>query len=431
MQHLTPTRRRFLQSSTAAALTLSALPAATYARIPGANQKLGIGIIGVGGQGGFSLHSLAPLENIVVLCDVDSKRVEKERAAHKNAAFTQDFREVVERKDIDAVAVCTPDHTHAPIAMAALKANKHVYCEKPLCHTVYEVLALMNEARRRKLVTQMGTQIHAGENYRRVVEIIQSGILGPIQEVHTWVGVSYAAKDFPADTPPIPEGLNYDLWLGPAAYQPYHKDFLPFWWRKYWKFGTGAFGDMACHHMDLPKWALGLGMPISIEAEGSPLHANGCPEWVIARYLFPRAEGGEPLPVTWYDGGKRPPQFAAGKLPEWGNGNLFVGAKGMLLADYGRYQLLPKAEFKEFKPTPKIPKSIGHHKEWCEAIKGNGQPLCRFDYSGPLSLAVLLGTVAYRSGQKLEWDHDKNWVGNSTPKVEALLKKEYRQGWSL
>jgi predicted dehydrogenase len=423
-------RRRFLQGSVAT-VAVSTLTASSYARILGANQKLGIGIIGVGGQGGFSLGNLAAIENIVALCDVDSKRVEKERAQHSRASFTQDFRDVIDRKDIDAVAVCTPDHNHAPIAMAALKANKHVYCEKPLCHTIYEVLALINEARQRKLVTQMGTQIHASDNYRRVVDIIQAGVIGPIKEVHTWVGGTYAAKDFPTDRPPVPEGLNYDLWVGPAQYQPYHPSFLPFYWRKFWRFGTGLMGDMACHHMDLPKWALGLGMPISVEAEGSPVYKEGCPEWLIARYLFPRAEGGEPLPLTWYDGGKRPPQFADGKLPKWGNGNLFVGSKGMLLSDYGQHKVLPEGEFKDLKLTQRLPKSIGHHKEWCEAIKGNGQPLCRFDYSGPLTLAVLLGTVAYRSGQKLEWDTENNWVRNSNPKVDALLKKEYRKGWSL
>jgi predicted dehydrogenase len=422
----TLTRRRFLSTATVAALA-----PLNYSRVCAANEKLGIGIIGVGGQGNFSLGNLAAIENIVALCDVDSKRVAKERERHSRATFTQDFREVVGRKDIDAVAVCTPDHTHAPIAMAALKAGKHVYCEKPLCHTVHEVLALMKEAKERKLVTQMGTQIHAGENYRRVVEIVRSGVLGDIKEVHTWVGGAYAAKDFPKETPPVPEGLNYDLWLGPAEFQAYHPDFVPFAWRKYWKFGTGRFGDMACHHMDLPKWALNLGMPISVETEGSPVHATGCPEWVIARYRFPRPGGGEPLPVTWYDGNKRPPQFAEGKLPKWGDGNLFVGTNGMLLADYGRHQFVPESLGQGYQAKEKLPKSVGHHREWCQAIRGQGEPLCRWDYSGPLSIAVLLGTVAYRAGQKLEWDAEKNWVKNSNPRVEALLTKQYRPGWEL
>ncbi|MFT3882070.1 MAG: Gfo/Idh/MocA family oxidoreductase [Gemmatales bacterium] len=420
-------RRRFLQT-TLAASTVAGLAPASYARVLGTSAKLGIGIIGVGGQGGFSLGNLTKIENIVVLCDVDSKRVEKERAAHPSAAFTQDFHDVITRKDVDGVAVCTPDHTHAPIAMAALKENKHVYCEKPLCHTVYEVQALMNEAKKRKLVTQMGTQIHAGDNYRRVVEIIQSGLLGTITDVHTWVGGNYAAGDFPTDTPPVPVGLNYDLWLGPAEYQAYHPVFLPFSWRRFWKFGTGRFGDMACHHMDLPKWALGLSMPTSVETEGSPVHAVGCPSWVISRYLFDRPGGGEPIRLTWYDGDKRPPQFADSNFPKWGDGNLFVGTQGMLLADYGKFKLVPEKKF-SLKLT--LPKSIGHHKEWCEAIKGNGEPTCRWDYSGPLSMAVLLGTVSYRAGQKLEWDAEKNWVKNSNPKVDALLKKEYRKGWSL
>ncbi len=216
-----------------------------------------------------------------------------------------------------------------------------------------------------------------------------------------------------------------------AEYQTYHPSFLPFYWRRYWKFGTGCFGDMACHHLDLPKWALGLGMPTSVETDGSPVHATGCPSWVTSRFLFDRPGGGEPIRVTWYDGGKRPPQFADSNFPKWGDGNLFVGTKGMLLADYGRHKLVPEDRFKDFKATPSIPKSIGHHKEWCEAIKGNGEPTCRWEYSGPLAIAVLLGTVSYRVGQKLEWDAEKNWVKNSNPKVEGLLKKEYRTGWSL
>jgi predicted dehydrogenase len=419
------TRRGFLGS------TAASLSAISYTRVYGANDKLGIAIIGVGGQGGFSLGSLAKIEHIVALCDVDSKRVAKERAEHSGAIFTQDFREVVSRKDVDAVAVCTPDHTHAPIAMAALKANKHVYCEKPLCHTVFEVQALMQEAKARKLVTQMGTQIHAGDNYRRVVELIQSGVLGGVNEVHTWVPGDYAAGDFPNEKPNVPEGLNYDLWLGPAEDQPYHSCFLPFNWRRYWKFGTGRLGDMACHHMDLPMWALGLGMPLSVEAEGSPVHAVGCPSWIIARYTFARPGGGTPIKLTWYDGDKRPPQFSDPEFPKWGAGNIFVGEKGMLLADYSNYLLHPAERFKEVKPSETLPKSIGHHKEWCEAIRGKGQPLCQFDYSGPLSIAVQLGTVAYRAGQKLEWDADKQWVKNSTPAIDRLLKKSYRTGWSL
>jgi hypothetical protein len=256
-------------------------------------------------------------------------------------------------------------------------------------------------------------------------------VLGTIKEVHTWVNVKYQAGDFPKDTPPVPEHLNYDLWLGPVEEQPYHPDFVPFAWRKYWKFGTGAFGDMACHHLDLPKWALNLGMPLSVEAEGSPVHPTGCPEWVTARFRFARPGGGDPIAVTWYDGGKLPLHFHDEKFPKWGGGNLFVGSDGMLLADYGKHRFIPVDKAKDFKPQNLLPKSIGHHREWCQAIRGQGEALCRFDYSGPLTLAVLLGTVAYRSGQKLEWDDERQWGKQTNSQIEGLLKKEYRQGWLL
>jgi predicted dehydrogenase len=332
---------------------------------------------------------------------------------------------------LDAVVVGTPDHTHAPAALCALQANLHVFCEKPLTHTVAEARLLAEVARKKKRVTQMGTQIHAGDNYRRVVELIRGGAIGAVKEVHVWVSTSYGGGDRPKDQMAVPPGQEWDLWLGPAPFRPYHKTYVPFHWRKWWDFGGGALNDMACHHMDLPFWALDLRHPTHVEAEGPKPHAETAAPWLIVRYDFP-ARGKLPaVKLTWYDGGKRPKYFdQKGLLPAWGNGTLFVGERGMLLADYGNRRLLPEKDFKDFTPPKQtIPNSIGHYKEWVEACKNNGPTTCNFDYSGALTEAVLLGTVAYRLGKGFDWDAKK--LKASEAGAEDFLRKKYRKGWEL
>jgi predicted dehydrogenase len=320
--------------------------------------------------------------------------------------------------------------------MATLESGRHLYCEKPLTRTVSEARIVTEAARRLKRVTQIGTQIHAGGNYRRVVELIRSDAIGEVTDVHVWVNSSYGGRDLPKDTPPVPKNLDWDLWLGPVLERPYHPEFAPFAWRNWWHFGGGSLADFGCHFMDLPFWALDLHHPVSIEAEGPAVHPDSTPPWLIVRYEFPARvkEGAKwsPVKLTWYHGGKYPEQLVTPELhKQWGSGVLFIGRKGMLLADYGRHVLLPEKDFAGFvKPRPFIKDSIGHHREWVEAIQLGGSTTCRFDYSGPLTETALLGNVAYRTGKKLAWDFEKMKATNC-PEADAFLQHQYRPGWKI
>ena len=419
--------RQAALAGTAAALgTLPARP--LFAASP--NEKLNVAVVGCANRGGANLGGVSG-ENIVALCDVDDRHAARAYKAHPKARRFRDFRKMLADMDrqIDAVVVSTPDHTHAPPAVAAMKMGKHCYCEKPLAHSVYEVRTMREIAQQKKLATQMGTQIHAEPNYRRVVELIQSGAIGPVGEVHVWFGGSYAGKDRPKETPPVPPELDWDLWLGPAPTRPYHPCYLPGTWRRWWDFGCGALGDFGCHYMDLPFWALGLRYPTSIEAEGPPVHPEGTPGWLTIRYEFPARGALPPVRLTWYDGGKRPEPVQQGKVPNWGSAVLFVGQKGMLLADYGRRKLLPEAQFDGFQaPKPTIPDSIGHHREWIVACKTGSPTTCNFDYSGALAEAVVLGNVAFHCGKKLLWDA-ASLKATGCPEADPYIRPEYRQGW--
>ena len=334
-------------------------------------------------------------------------------------------------KQLDAVVVGTPDHTHAPPGVMAMKLGKHCYCEKPLTHSVYESRVMTEVAAKNKLATQLGTQIHAGGNYRRVVELVQGGVIGSVGEVHVWFGGGRGGMDRPTETPPVPPHLDWDLWLGPAPYRPYHPCYVPGNWRSWWDFANGTLGDFGCHYMDLPFWALKLCYPTVVEAEGPPVHPETAAPRLTVRYEFPARGELPPVKLTWYNGNNRPPILKQENLPEWGSGVLFVGQKGMLQADYSQRKLLPESQFADFKPPePTIPDSIGHHNEWVVACKTGSPTTCSFDYSGPLSEAVLLGNVAYRTGKKLEWDAE-NLKAANCPEADQYIKREYRSGWTL
>ncbi|TVQ01283.1 MAG: gfo/Idh/MocA family oxidoreductase [Planctomycetaceae bacterium] len=400
------------------------------------NEKLNLAAVGATGRAGANIAGCKS-QNIVAIADVDANLLDKAGADYPSSKRYRDFRVMLEQESdrIDGVLVGTPDHTHAPAAAMAMRMKKHVYCEKPLTHTVHECRVLSDLAKANSLVTQMGNQIHAGANYRRVVELIRAGAIGPVEETHVWVPTEYSGGKFTSGSP-VPAGLDWDLWLGPTVERPYSEGAHPFHWRRFWDFGTGALGDFGCHYMDLVHWALDLRAPTTISARGPEVDPVSPPSWVIVDYDYPARGDQPPVRMTWYDGGKRPEALlglkdAEGKPLDWRSGQLFIGRDGMLISDYGRHLLLPADKYADFqRPEPTIPDSIGHHAEWIEAVRTGGPTTCNFDYAGALTEAVLLGVVAYRSGEKVHWDADNLRVTNS-PAAQALLHKEYRKGWSL
>jgi predicted dehydrogenase len=425
-------RRQFLQQATLAGAGFWAAAGSAPAQERSPNERLNIAIIGAGGRGAANTASVAS-ENIVALCDVDENNLGRAAERYPRARTCHDFRRLFDRaNDFDAVVVSTTEHTHAFATLAALRLGKHVYCEKPLAHCVHEARVVAEAAGRARVATQMGTQIHAGDNYRRVVELVQAGAIGPIRECHVWVERGWGGGDRPRETPPVPRHLHWDLWLGPAPERPYHPVYVPGpSWYKWWDFGGGVLPDLGSHWNDLPFWALRLRHPVAIEAEGPPVHPETAPPWLIVRWEF--AARGE-LPVvrlTWYQGGRRPSQVTRGEVPAWANGVLFVGTRGFLLADYGRHVLLPESQFADYRrPAPSIPRSLGHHQEWIRACKTGSATTCPFDYSGALTESNLLGNVAYRTGRRLEWD-PVNLHARNCREADRYLRKEYRRGWTL
>lgn len=423
-------RREFLQSTAAISAALWVGGAAAK-ESTSPNEKLNIAVIGPAGRGYDNLRGVAS-ENIVAICEVDQHRpdVGKILEEFPKAKRYQDFRKLFDDQlSIDAVVVSTADHTHAPAASAAIRQGKHVYCEKPLTHTVFEARWLAEQAAAKKVATQMGTQIHAEENYRRVVEIIQSGAIGDVTEVDVWNGARYGGQDRPKETPAVPAGLDWDVWLGPAPVRPYHNAYVPFAWRGWWDFANGALGDLGCHYIDLVFWALKLRHPKTCEAKGPPVHPESTPTWLEVAWEFPARGTLPPVKLSWTDGDHVPSMVRGKQVPQ--AGILFVGTKGELFANYGEYRLYPEEKFAGFQPPPKsIPSSIGHHREWIQACKTGSPTTCNFDYSGALTETVLLGTVAYRVGKKLEWDA-VNLKATNAPEAAQYISREYRTGWSL
>ncbi len=431
-------RRKFIIDMGAATAGLAVAGCSTTPTTPSpprppASDKLNIGIIGVAGQGGFSIDNLAD-QNLVALCDIDDNNLAAAARRFPGAKTYHDFRRLIDQPDLHAIVVATPDHTHAVATVAALKSGRHVYCEKPLTHTLSECRIVTDLARQSRLATQIGTQIHAGNNYRRVVELVKAKVVGEIRAVHVWAGASYGGIKWPASFPPVPAHIHYDLWLGPVQPVPYHPEWVPFKWRNWWHFSGGALGDFGCHYMDLPFWALGLKYPLSAEAEGPDQDAKSPPQWLTVHYVFPSVRpDGKPLPLTWYHGGKKPAQdvLPAELAAKWGSGVLFVGDKGTILADYSRHLLLPEDQFRDFvAPAPSIPNSLGHHREWVQACKFGSPTTCPFDYSGPLTETALLGNVAYRVGRKIEWDAARLRATNA-PEATQYIQHHYRGGWSI
>ena len=434
-------RRQFLGTILATSV------APSFLRAQGVGAKLNVVIVGCGGRGGGNMMEVAG-ENIVALCDVNTRNLATAAKKFPGAKTFADFRRLYEEvKDFDAAVVSTAEHTHAFATLPALRMGKHVYCEKPLTHNIWETRRIREAARAAKVATQMGTQIHATKNYRRVVELVQSGAIGPVRECHVWVSRAWglqsaeaakrnrdivAVTERPAEAQTPPDYFNWDLFLGPALDRPYHSVYFPGpKWYRWWDFGSGTMSDLGSHWNDLPFWALKLDAPQFIEASAGPAHAEIAPATMTATYEY-AARGDLPAcKLTWHQGEAKPQIWDEKKIPQWGDGCLFIGDKGMLLADYSKHVLLPEEQFKDFKrPEPTIPDSIGHHQEWLHACKTGAPTTCNFAYSGGLTEANHLGNVAYRVGRKIAWDPVKLECPG-TPEAARFIKREYRKGWEL
>ncbi|MDZ7317066.1 MAG: Gfo/Idh/MocA family oxidoreductase [candidate division KSB1 bacterium] len=415
------------------------------------SDTLNIAGIGVGGMGGADLRELES-ENIVALCDVDHEYAAHTFKRYPKAKIYKDYRVMLEKqKDIDAVVVATPDHMHAPITMAAIRAGKHVYTEKPLTHTIKEARLVTQAAREAKVATQMGTQGHAMEEARLLCEWIWDGAIGDVYEVHAWTTHPVWPQGIarPKEAPKVPKGLDWDLWIGVAPYRPYHPVYHPGQWRGWYDFGTGGLGDMGCHIFDPIVWALKLGHPISVEASQSmfvpkglnwdkPKNTDSYPQATLVHYKFPAREGMPPLTLHWYDGGlmpETPEELEEGrKMGDQFGGVLYIGTKGKILTgSHGArgVRIIPESKMAEYRRPPKtLPRSVGHHREWINACKGGEAAGMNFEKAGPLTEIVLLGVLALRFDKKLIWDPETMRFPNCQ-EADAFVHKEYRAGWSL
>ena len=440
-------RRCFLAAS-AVVSAAAVVPRHVLGAGPGSpSEKLNIAGIGIGGMGAANLENLKS-QNIVALCDVDHNYAANTFKKFPSARVWTDYREMLEKqKDIEAVMIATPDHTHAVIAMAALKAGKHVYCQKPLTHDIYEARKLAEASKDSKLATQMGNQGHSGEGIRAVCEWIWDGAIGEVKEVDAWCDLSYYPWGHaywsskwgtrPTDTPAIPDNLNWDIWLGPAQARSYHPAYHPGVWRCWWDFGCGMMGDRGAHTLDTAVWALKLGQPTSVEATSCGLNPETHPLSAMVTYKFPARENLPPLKLTWWEGERAPrPEDLDDDLemPTEG-GILFKGTKGKIMAGvYGnRPFLLPSSLDKEYKrPAKTIPRVPGeaHEMNWVEAAKTGKPAVSNFQYAGLLTEICLLGNLAKRADARIQWDGANLKVTN-LPDINKYVHSEYRAGWSL
>ncbi len=419
-------RRRFLANSAAFA-SMTAL--GRSGRAAEKDQPLRLAVIGVANRGSANLSGVSS-ETIAAICDVDQRYLDQASKQFPKAEVYRDYRELLaSENDLDGAVISTPDHHHAPATIRAIEQGLSVYCEKPLTHTVAEARAVAEAARTAGVATQMGTQVHATDNYRRVVEKIRAGAVGSVSRVHVWVGKGWAAEKMPLPSgDPAPESLAWNLWLGPAPEREFTPGLHPANWRRYRPYGAGTLGDMGCHYIDLPFWALGLNAPDRIVAEGPEANPDTCPDGLRVRYRFPATDDHDEIELVWHDG-KLAADFVAGKdFP--GSGVLFEGDQGKMLATYGSHSIVDGKEQDVQSSIVLIPDSIGHHAEWLAAIRGGEPSLCNFDYAGPLTETVLLGTVAHLAGRPLKWDSAAARVQDDD-EASTLLGKDYREGWDV
>jgi predicted dehydrogenase len=438
---LATSRRDFLKQSALAGLGFWAAGGLTAAplRQPGPTERVNIAVVGAGGRGAGNIGSVEKIANIVALCDVDDARAGATYRRFPKVPHWSDFRAMLDKqRDIEAVICATPDHLHAHVCVTAMRAGKHVYCEKPLCHSVWECRLMKETAVKQKVATQMGNQHSANSDLRRAIEIVQSGAIGEVREVHIWTDRPIWPQNIarPKETPPVPKTLDWQLWLGPAPERPYHRAYVPHDWRGFWDFGTGALGDMGCHTMNMPYRALRLGYPTSVVAElDTALNPETAPMGCKVTYEFPARDKLPAVTLYWYER-RRPPEKVLQGQKFASSGAVLVGSRGSLYSasDYGaNLTLLPLAQFKGFQdPKPTLPRSPGHHREWLDAIRGGPPAFSNFvDHAAQLAEVVLLGNVAIRvGGKRVVWNAEKMQAVDleaATP----FIRRTYRKGWDL
>ncbi len=441
-------RRKFITTTAAAVSAFSIVPR----HVIGAgetppSERLNIAGIGVGGMGANNLENLKG-QSVVALCDVDHDYAAPTFKKYPQARVWTDYREMLEKqKDIDAVLIATPDHTHAVIAMAAIRAGKHVYLQKPLTHDVSEARALTLAAVQHRVITQMGNQGHSAEGIRMLCEWIWDGAIGEIREVHAWCDLTYYPwghaywsskySERPSDTPAVPRSLNWDLWLGPARERPYHPAYHPGAWRCWWDFGCGMMGDRGAHTLDAALWALKLGYPTRIEGTSCGGNADVHPIAAMVNYQFPARGEMPPVKLTWWEGLRAPwPEGLDEDLempPE--GGIIFHGSKGKIMATHtgGRPLLLPTALHRDYRrPAKTLPRVEGenHELNWVRACKTGKPAGSDFEYASRLTEICLLGNIAKRTGVPLQWDGAGMKFTNA-PDANQFVRTQYRNGWSL
>jgi predicted dehydrogenase len=389
---------------------------------------------------------------VVALCDCDERQAAQAFSAYPDAVRYTDWRRLLEREtSIEAVVVATPDHSHAVVAVAAMKHGRHVYCEKPLARTIVEAREMARVSAETGRVTQMGTQGHGFEGTRRAVEVLRSGAIGDVTELHVWTdrpaGWWPQGIVRPADTPPVPRELDWDVWLGPSPMRPYNPAYVPFKWRGFWDFGTGAIGDMGIHCLDTAFWGLELGAPVRARVQAcsaaftDPAMKETAPLWSVIEVDFPARGAKPPVKMTWYDGGKLPPRdlFQGEPIVSKDGGSLVIGSKGTLFtrtwnggfsAD-DMFVLLPRKQFDGYRPpAPTLPRTTSHHQEWVDACRGRGTAQSPFTYAATLTEALLVGNLALRTGRDIAWDAQQ-MQATGDPGADALVRPPFREGWSL
>ncbi len=432
-------RRDFLKTTAVAgaAYWVAGSPRTALSESP--NEKLNFACIGVEGKGSSDTDEAGRYGNVVALCDIDEDRLDKKSRRYPNAKKFVDYREMLtEMGDkIDGVTVSTPDHSHAPASAMAMKMGKHCFCQKPLTWSVHEARVLRQLANEHGVATQMGNQGTSENGLREGVEVVQSGAIGTVTDVHVWTNrpVWPQGEGRPEGTPEIPKGLHWDLFLGPAPERPYNPAYLPFKWRGWLDFGTGALGDMACHTANMAVMALDLFDPTSVVAETTGIVENeSYPKSSSIVFQFPATDKRPAVKMHWYDGGRRPDLKILKGEDVPNSGSILIGTEGAMFSpnDYGaKYVLLPRDKFSDYKkPEQTLPRSPGHFKEYALACAGGEPAMSNFNYASRLTETILLGNAAMRAGTKIEWDAEAGKITN-VPEANEFISREYREGWTL